>query len=73
MDIMILVGSRPPSLTLPLKGGGKRFFTRRVLLGGLATVVQATKIQLYVNLKTAKALGINVPLRLSDRADELFE
>ena len=36
-------------------------------------VVQATKIELYINLKTAKALGINVPLPLSGRADELFE
>jgi putative ABC transport system substrate-binding protein len=36
-------------------------------------VQQATKIEPYVNLKTAKALGINVPLPLSGRADELFE
>ena len=36
-------------------------------------VQQATKIELYVNLKTAKALRINVPLPLSGRADELFE
>jgi putative tryptophan/tyrosine transport system substrate-binding protein len=36
-------------------------------------VQQATKIELYVNLKTAKAFGINVPLPLSGRADELFE
>jgi putative ABC transport system substrate-binding protein len=36
-------------------------------------VQQATKIELYINLKTAKALGITVPLPLSGRADELFE
>jgi putative ABC transport system substrate-binding protein len=36
-------------------------------------VQQATKIELYINLKTARALGINVPLPLSGRADELFE
>jgi ABC-type uncharacterized transport system substrate-binding protein len=36
-------------------------------------VQQATKIELYVNLKTAKALGITVPLPVSGRADELFE
>jgi putative ABC transport system substrate-binding protein len=36
-------------------------------------VQQATKVELYINLKTAKALGINVPLPLSGRADELFE
>jgi putative ABC transport system substrate-binding protein len=36
-------------------------------------VQQATNIQLYINLKTAKALGISIPLPLSGRADELFE
>jgi putative ABC transport system substrate-binding protein len=36
-------------------------------------VQQATKVELYINLKTAKALGITIPLPLSGRADELFE
>jgi putative ABC transport system substrate-binding protein len=36
-------------------------------------VQQVTKVGLYINLKTAKALGITVPLPLSGRADELFE
>jgi putative ABC transport system substrate-binding protein len=36
-------------------------------------VQQVTKFELYLNLKTAKALGINVPLPLSGRADEVFE
>jgi putative ABC transport system substrate-binding protein len=36
-------------------------------------VQQATKVELYINLKTAKALGITVPLPLSGRADEVFE
>jgi putative ABC transport system substrate-binding protein len=36
-------------------------------------VQQVTKFELYINLKTAKALGITVPLPLSGRADELFE
>ena len=36
-------------------------------------VQQATKVELNINLKTAKALGITVPLPLSGRADELFE
>jgi putative tryptophan/tyrosine transport system substrate-binding protein len=34
---------------------------------------QATKVDLYINLKTATALGITVPLPLSGRADELIE
>jgi putative ABC transport system substrate-binding protein len=36
-------------------------------------VQQSTKVELIINLKTAKALGINVPLALSGRADELIE
>ena len=36
-------------------------------------VQQSTKVELYLNLKTAKALGITVPLPLSGRADEVFE
>jgi putative ABC transport system substrate-binding protein len=32
-----------------------------------------TKFWLYINLKTAKVLGIAVPLPLSGRADELIE
>ena len=36
-------------------------------------VQQATKVELIINLKTAKALGITVPLPLTGRADELLE
>jgi putative tryptophan/tyrosine transport system substrate-binding protein len=36
-------------------------------------VQRATKVQLIINLRTARALGISVPLALSGRADELIE
>jgi len=36
-------------------------------------VMLPTKFEMTVNLKTAKALGLNVPLGVLQRADELIE
>jgi ABC-type uncharacterized transport system substrate-binding protein len=51
-------------------------YTARVLKGekpGELPVQQGTKIELFLNLRTAKTLGITVPLPVSGRADEVFE
>ncbi len=68
-----LIGYGTPTAELSRQVG---VYTGRILKGEKPAdmpIQQATKVELFINLNTAKALGLNVPLSLLARADEVVE
>jgi len=65
-----------PHTSVAESHGQAGIYAGRILKGekpGDLPVVQVTKVEMVVNMKAAKALGITVPLAMLGRADEVIE
>jgi putative tryptophan/tyrosine transport system substrate-binding protein len=71
-------GHRQPASGRPFPAGCRRSasYVNKILKAAKPAdlpVEQATKLELFINLKAAKSLGINVPLFLQQLADVVID